>query len=123
MQPLQIARDEIALDRTALQIGEPVRAVAQDSKDAVEFVKLGRAVPGTEIRIVDGATLDIPGLSGQVADIIVQARTRISGQFSWRPEFRAQTTDPLLSRGDISVTGSRGPRNPAAVAWYISGST
>lgn len=63
----------------------------------------------TEIRILDGAALDIPGLSGQVADIIVQARTRISGQFSWRPEFRAQTTDPLLSRGDISITGARGP--------------
>jgi len=62
-----------------------------------------------EIRIVDGATLDIPGLSGQVADIIVQARTRISGQFSWRPEFRTHTTDPLLSRGDVSITGARGP--------------
>ena len=63
----------------------------------------------TEIRVVDGATLDIPGLSGQVADVIVQARTRISGQFSWRPEFRTHTTDPLLSRGDISITGARGP--------------
>lgn len=86
--------------------GQRVSAKASDLATELGRIPAQNVV---EIRIVDGATLDIPGLSGQVADIIVQARTRISGQFSWRPEFRAQTTDPLLSRGDISVTGSRGP--------------
>jgi outer membrane receptor for ferrienterochelin and colicins len=60
------------------------------------------------IEIVDGATLDIPGLSGQVANVIARAG-RISGQFSWRPEFRARFTDPLLTRFDASVSGQRGP--------------
>lgn len=86
--------------------GQRVSAKSNDLATELSRIPAQNVV---EIRIVDGATLDIPGLSGQVADIIVQARTRISGQFSWRPEFRAQTTDPLLSRGDISVTGSRGP--------------
>ena len=60
------------------------------------------------IEILDGATLDIPGLSGQVANIVYQA-DGLSGQFSWRPEFRAYYADPLLTRGDISVSGRTGP--------------
>ncbi|MBW3671010.1 MAG: Plug domain-containing protein, partial [Acidobacteria bacterium] len=60
------------------------------------------------IEIVDGATLDIPGLSGQVANVIVVS-TGLNGQFSYQPEFRAYNTDPRLTRFDISVSGKRGP--------------
>ena len=59
------------------------------------------------IEILDGATLDIPGLSGQVANIVFRAN-QLSGQFSWRPEFRAHFTDPLFTRGDVSVSGRQG---------------
>lgn len=59
------------------------------------------------IEILDGATLDVPGLSGQVANIVYRADS-ISGQFSWKPEFRAHHTDPLFTRGDISVSGRTG---------------
>lgn len=59
------------------------------------------------IEILDGAALDIPGLSGQVANIVYRA-SDVSGQFSWRPEFRAYYADPLFTRGDISVSGERG---------------
>ncbi|MBR2171609.1 MAG: TonB-dependent receptor plug domain-containing protein [Sphingopyxis sp.] len=59
------------------------------------------------IEIVDGATLDIPGLSGQVANIVYRADA-FSGQFSWKPEFRAHYTDPLLTRADVSVRGRAG---------------
>ena len=59
------------------------------------------------IEILDGATLDIPGLSGQVANIVFRAN-QLSGQFSWRPEFRAHFTDPLFSRGDVSISGRQG---------------
>ena len=59
------------------------------------------------IEILDGASLDIPGLSCHVANIVFRAN-QISGQFSWRPEFRAHFTDPLLTRGDVSVSGRRG---------------
>ncbi|HEV2080624.1 MAG TPA: hypothetical protein VGR19_12120, partial [Allosphingosinicella sp.] len=38
----------------------------------------------TRIDIVDGATLSIPGLSGQVANVIVRSSKKISGQFSCR---------------------------------------
>jgi hypothetical protein len=59
------------------------------------------------IEILDGATLDIPGLSGQVANIVFRA-DQFSGQFSWKPEFRAHFTDPLFTRGDVSVSGRSG---------------
>ena len=60
------------------------------------------------IELVDGATLDIPGLSGQVANVIVRS-SGISGQFAYRPEFRAYNTDPLLTRFEVSVSGTKGP--------------
>ena len=73
-------------------------------------VQLGRIPAGNvvQIEIVDGATLDIPGLSGQVANVTVRAGG-LSGQFSWRPEFRTNFADPLLSRFEVSVSGTEGP--------------
>jgi hypothetical protein len=61
------------------------------------------------IEIVDAATLDIAGLTGQVANIIVKSEKKGGGQFSWSPEMRAHFTDPLFTRGDVSYSGSRGP--------------
>lgn len=60
------------------------------------------------IEIVDGATLKIPGLSGQVANVIVRS-TGMRGQWAYRPEFRSYYTDPLLTRFEISVSGTKGP--------------
>ena len=73
------------------------------------YTQLSRIPAGNveRIEIVDGATLDIPGLSGQVANIVYRADS-FSGQFSWKPEFRAHYTDPLLTRGDVSVRGRQG---------------
>ena len=59
------------------------------------------------IEILDAATLDIAGLSGQVANVVAKTR-KAGGQFSWRPEFRAHYSDPIYTRGDISYSGSRG---------------
>ncbi|MDR6834159.1 MULTISPECIES: TonB-dependent receptor plug domain-containing protein [unclassified Sphingopyxis] len=73
------------------------------------YTQLSRIPAGNveRIEIVDGATLDIPGLSGQVANIVYRADA-FSGQFSWRPEFRAHYTDPLFTRADVSVRGRSG---------------
>jgi outer membrane receptor for ferrienterochelin and colicins len=60
------------------------------------------------IEIVDGATLKIPGLSGQVANVIVRSGG-ISGQWRYRPEFRSYYSDPLFTRFDASVSGTKGP--------------
>lgn len=73
------------------------------------YTQLSRIPAGNveRIEIVDGATLDIPGLSGQVANIVYRADA-FSGQFSWKPEFRAHYTDPLFTRGDVSARGRTG---------------
>ena len=73
------------------------------------FVQLQRipAANVTRIEIVDGATLDIPGLSGQVANIVFKSDA-FSGQFEWKPQDRAHFTDPLFTRGQISATGKAG---------------
>ena len=83
------------------------RRISGKSNDAT--AELGR-IPArnvTRIEIVDGATLNIPGLSGQVANVIAKTGGR-SGQFAWRPEFRPSPAGPLLLRGEASVSGSSG---------------
>ena len=74
------------------------------------LTQLGRIPAGnvTRIEIVDASTLDIPGLSGQVANIIARAGG-ISGQFTYNPEIRAHNTDPVLTRFSTSLTGTTGP--------------
>ena len=62
----------------------------------------------TRIEIVDGASLDIPGLSGQVANVVFAGSGGWSGQFSWSPEARPHNTRPVLWRGDISATRKTG---------------
>ena len=59
------------------------------------------------IEVLDGATLDIPGLSGQVANIVMR-QTGMKGQFAWTPEFRAHYADPLLTRAEASISGKHG---------------
>jgi hypothetical protein len=79
------------------------------SKSDDIFSALGRipASSVTRIEIVDAANLNIPGLSGQVANVIFRTDT-MSGQFSWSPEMRPHNTDPLLTRGSVSISGTRG---------------
>ncbi len=78
------------------------------SNDVV--TELGRipAANVERIEIVDGATLNIPGLSGQVANVIVKS-TGITGQWEYRPEFRSYYTDPLFTRFSVSMSGTQGP--------------
>ncbi len=60
------------------------------------------------IEIREATAYDVAGLSGMVANVVVQ-NSRISGQFSWQPEFRDHVTRPVLRRGDISINGALGP--------------
>jgi hypothetical protein len=61
------------------------------------------------IEIVDAASLGIAGLSGQVANVILKAKKGSSGQFEWRPDFRAHYSKPNLFRGSVSYSGTAGP--------------
>lgn len=87
--------------------------ISGKSNDVIAELSRVPAQNVIRIEIVDGATLEIPGLSGQVANVITRA-TGISGQFSWSPEFRARYARPLWTRFEASVTGTEGP-----VEWTV----
>lgn len=82
--------------------------VSGKSNDVVTALSRVPAKNVERIEIVDGATLGIPGLAGQVANVITRA-SGISGQFAYRPEFRAYYTDPLFTRFEVSASGTKGP--------------
>ena len=74
--------------------------------------RLARLPVGNVVRIevVDGAMLDIPGLSGRVANIIVQ-QGGPSGQFRWRPEWNTLIAPAQWFEGEVSLTGELGGVN------------
>lgn len=59
--------------------GKSDGTISQDSRISASDV--------VRIEIVDGATLDVPGLFGQVAYLIVTV-SKISGQFEWYSQYR-----------------------------------
>lgn len=59
-----------------------------------------------KIEIVDGATLDIPGLQGQVANVTVRAG-ELSGSWRYAARFR-ERSQPQIFEGGLSLTGKRG---------------
>ena len=58
-----------------------------------------------QIEIVDGATLDLPGLSGQVANVITR-HGDISGRYEWRTIHRPKYAKPSWWGGEVSANGS-----------------
>lgn len=57
------------------------------------------------IEIVDGASLGIPGLSGQVANVVTKPGA-ISGQFEYNATARPKYARPSFFGGEISLSGS-----------------
>ena len=69
-----------------------------------------RRIPASDvvrIELVDGNTLDIPGLTGLVANVVYKSDS-VSGQFRWTPGFRFYNADPQYLGGEASLTGKTG---------------
>jgi amidase len=83
------------------------------SKSDTVSQRLGRIAAANVVRIefVDGATLDIPGLSGRVANIITKRETGggIRGSFEWTPQLGTDYSSTRWAAGRASITGRRGP--------------
>ncbi|MEO6386894.1 MAG: TonB-dependent receptor [Croceibacterium sp.] len=81
------------------------------SKSDSVSTRLSRIAAANVIRIefVDGATLDIPGLSGRVANIIARQSQGIRGQFEWTPQLPTDFAQARWTGAKVSVTGSQGP--------------
>lgn len=80
------------------------------SKSDDIYTQLSRIPVATvdRIELVDAATLKVPGLSGQVANIIARTDS-FSGQFRWEPQVRPHYAHPRLFAGEVSVSGRQGP--------------
>ena len=57
------------------------------------------------IEIADAATLNISGLSGQIANIVTRP-SGLSGNFNWSPQLRAHRTPARLLGGEVSLNGA-----------------
>ena len=79
------------------------------SKSSSPSDQLGR-IPARDvirIEIVDGATLNVPGLSGRVANVVARS-AGMAGRFEWRPQYATGPAPFRWSQGDVSVAGTRG---------------
>jgi len=77
------------------------------SKSDDVFAQLSRITTNrvARIEIVDGATLGMPGLSGQVANVITQGGG-VTGRFEYRAMWRPHFAKPSYGGGEISLSGS-----------------
>jgi hypothetical protein len=86
--------------------GQRLSGKSTDPVSTLQAIPAGNV---QRIEIVDAAELDVPGLTGQVANVVYEAKSKLSGQYSYRPEFRAHYANPIFTRGDVSVSGTAGP--------------
>ena len=72
------------------------------------FDQLSRITAPSVVRIeiVDGTSLNIPGLSGQVANVFTK-NIGVTGTWEWHPEFRRDLQARLLE-GSATVSGETG---------------
>lgn len=82
--------------------------ITDKSGGAVTQLQNTSASAVDKIEIVDAAQLGISGLSGQVANVVLK-HVGGTGQFEWRPDFRAHYSHPNLFRGSASYSNHTGP--------------
>ncbi|MFL6761839.1 MAG: TonB-dependent receptor plug domain-containing protein [Sphingomicrobium sp.] len=83
--------------------------IANKSGGAIDELQRTSAASVDRIEIVDAASLGIAGLSGQIANIILRASRAGSGQYEWKPSFRAHYAMPEPLGGSISYSDRAGP--------------
>ncbi|MEO0883895.1 MAG: Plug domain-containing protein, partial [Pseudomonadota bacterium] len=83
--------------------GQRISGKSNSATDA-----LGRIAASSveRIELLDGASLDIPGLSGQVANVVAEAAA-LTGTYEYRATFRRRL-EPNFGEGEISISGKRG---------------
>jgi outer membrane receptor for ferrienterochelin and colicins len=80
--------------------------ISGKSNNARTVLSRTPAATVVQIEIADGASLNIPGLSGQVANIITKT-TGISGTFAYRTQIRADA-QPQYFSAEIGIAGKIG---------------
>ncbi len=79
--------------------------ISSKSTNARETLTRIPAANVEKIELLDGASLDIPGLSGQVVDVTVKS-SGISGTWTYRQRYR-ENLRPALDWFEVSVNGEK----------------
>jgi hypothetical protein len=95
--------------------------IANKTGGAIDQLQRVSAGNVERIEIVDAASLGIAGLSGQVANVILKQSSKASGQFTWKPNWRAHYAKTDLLAGSISYSGKTGPVDYTVSATNESG--
>jgi hypothetical protein len=81
------------------------RRISGKSNGPVETLQRIPVDDVVRLELVDGASLDIGGLSGQVLNVITKSSGRIAGQFRVAPQFRSRGTPARLFEGSVGIAG------------------
>ncbi len=89
-------------DTNVLINGRRLSGKSNGPVDALGRIPVGEVV---KLEIVDGASLEIGGLSGQVLNVVTKSTGKITGQFSYSPQWRSRGTPFRWGNGEISLSG------------------
>lgn len=104
------ARGLGAATENVLINGERIANKSTDARSALQRIA---ATQVAYVDIVDGASLNVPGLTGQVANVVLVAGAAQAGfttTIRWQPEWRPRIADNWLA-GEVSTTGRLGGTN------------
>ena len=104
------ARGLGAATENVLINGERIANKSTDARSALQRIA---ATQVAYVDIVDGASLNVPGLTGQVANVVLVAGAAQAGfttTIRWQPEWRPRLDDNWLN-GEVSTTGKIGGTN------------
>jgi hypothetical protein len=90
-------------DANVLINGRRISGKANGPSEALRRIPVEDVV---RLELVDGASLGIGGLTGQVLNVVTSASGQISGQFRYNPEFRSFGTPARLLAGSVALAGS-----------------
>ncbi len=89
-------------DTNVLINGRRISGKSNGPVDALQRIPVEDVV---RLELVDGASLDIGGLSGQVLNVVTQSTGRITGQFRYSAEWRSSGVPFRWGDGQVSLAG------------------
>lgn len=81
------------------------RRISGKTNGPVEALRRIPVEDVVRLELVDGASLDIGGLTGQVLNVVTRSTGRLAGQFRYSPEFRSFGTPARLLDANVALAG------------------
>lgn len=81
------------------------RRISGKSNGPIEALRRIPVEDVVRLELVDGASLDIGGLTGQVLNVVTRPSGQISGQFRYAPQVRSIGTPARLLNGSVALAG------------------